>query len=147
MNDPVERCPHCNATMVTYKHGLSKTLMTGLRSVMRSVDASGQFDIGKVELSHPERQNLPKLKYFSIIEKVGDADGHGGRWRVTDVGMRFVTGKLSLRKSRRTYRNEVVETFGDYVFITDVTGGWKYRPDYVRESRPFNPDPQQPLPL
>ena len=138
-NKEIERCPHCDAKMVEYKHGLSKVLMAGLRSVMRVVDGAGYFHIGKVELSHPQRQNLPKLKYFGIIEKVGDANGHGGEWRVTRTGMQFVTGQVSLQKSRRTYRNTVIEEMGDYVFITDVTEGWKYRPDYVRESQPHNP--------
>lgn len=134
-----ERCPHCNAKMVTYKHGLSKTLMAGLRNVMLVADKAGYFNIGKVALSHPQRQNLPKLKYFGIIEKVGDADGHGGEWRVTSAGMAFVTGQLSVQKMRRTYRNEVVEVLGEYVFITDVSGGWKYRPDYAREAKPYHP--------
>ena len=48
--------------------------------------------------------------------------------------------KARMRKKVWTYRGEFVRWDGGQVHITDVAGGWKYRPDYAREGRP-HPDP------
>ena len=138
-----KRCPHCDAKMVEYKHGLSKGLARSLYRISQHLDSNNEYHIAECSLTYSQRENSRKLKHWKIIEKLGDKDSKGGRWRVTDVGMEFLKGHIMLRKYVWTYRDEFVRFAGDRVYITELTDGWKYRPDYVRESVPRGPEDLQ----
>ena len=130
------QCPHCGAKMVEYKHGLSRGLAQALYRITQNLSSGNEFHIGECGMTYSQRENARKLQYWGVIEKIGDKDSKGGRWKITAVGMAFARGNARLRKSVWTYRGAVVRFEGDPVRITDLTDGWKYRPQYAQEAMP-----------
>lgn len=130
-------CELCGAKMVEYKHGLSKGLMRVLHKVIQACDGRiDEFEFKDIKLNYNEGSNFQKLRYWGLIEKVGDADGKGGIWKLTEKALSFSQGNLTLQKFARTYRGNWVAYEGENVGIEEITGGWKYRPDYAREALP-----------
>jgi hypothetical protein len=136
-----EICEHCGAKVVEYKHGLSKGLIVSL------VTFAQHGEVGKLselELSYSQRCNFQKMRYWELVEKVGDPDGKGGTWRLTDQGKRFLSGAVGLPKYVWTYRAKVRRYEGAEVSVGDVFKGewrYKYRPEYAREAQPVAETP------
>ena len=128
-------CEHCGATMVEYKHGLSKGLIRSLAIVAVAFKDTEPHEIKDMGLDYTNRCNFQKLRYWGLVEKVGDKDSKGGLWRITENGMAFVSGELSVPKFVWTYRGDIDRYEGKDIWITDVSEGWKYRPEYARESQ------------
>ena len=128
-------CPHCGAKMVEYKHGLSKSLCRSLAAVAIAFKDTQPHEIKDMGLDYNHRCNFQKLRYWGLVEKMGDQGSKGGLWRITEYGMAFVKGLTSLPRFAWTYRGEVERLEGEQIMITDVSGGWKYRPDYAKESQ------------
>jgi len=122
--------------MVEYPHTLSKGILRGLVKVIRARGPYDRFHISVCDLTYSERENLRKLQYWGIIERVKSEGPKGGWWLLTVRGMDFAKGIISLPKKVWTYRGKVQRYEGNHVFITEITGGWKYRPDYAREAVP-----------
>ena len=135
-----ELCPHCDAKMVEYCHSLSKSLARVIFRITQNFDAERRFHVGSIGLTNSQINNTQKLRYWDIIAKEPDASAKGGHWKLTDAGLAFAEGRIPMRKKVWTYRGEFVRWDGGQIHITDVAGGWKYRPDYAREGRP-HPDP------
>ena len=145
MKTEPELCPACGAKMVEYPHSLSKSLVRAFYKAFRASDSSGFFKVSQVPgMTHSQQSNLQKLRYWNMIAKAPDASAKGGGWFITRRGRDFIEGRISLSKKVITYRAEVVKFEGAQVSVQDVTGGWKYRPDYAREGRPHPRDPNQP---
>ena len=131
-------CEYCGAKIVQYKHGLSKSLMRVLYRIIKDCNGEvGIFEFKNIKLSYNEGSNFQKLRYWGLIEKVGDDEGKGGTWMLTQTGLSFACGELSLQKFAKTYRGELVCHEGEDVKIEDITGGWKWRIDYAREAEPL----------
>ena len=128
-------CEHCGATMVEYKHGLSKGLCRSLAVVTLAFCDTEPHEIRDMNLDYSHRCNFQKLRYWGLVEKIGDKDSKGGLWRITEDGMKFAKGEISAPKFVWTYRGDVVRYEGEEIWITAVTDGWKYRPDYAAESQ------------
>lgn len=136
-----EFCHYCGAKMKEYPFTLRKGIV---RALVKWYKKNG-LEYGKkadVKLSRGEYSNWAHLRYWGLIEAL-PGDGRGGTWRVTQKGLDFITGKISLRKKVWTWRNKIQREEGQLTYIQDVTDGWKYRPDYAREGRPHDPDPDQ----
>lgn len=144
-----ELCPHCGAKMAEYCHSMSKSLARVIFRICQNLAAGDRgFHVGSCGFTNSQINNLQKLRYWSVIAKAPDATAKGGNWILTDVGLAFARGVLELRKKVWTYRGEFVRFDGERILITDVSDGWKYRPEYARESRPHRDHPDQPeLPL
>jgi hypothetical protein len=140
---PAELCPHCDAKMVEYCHSLSKSLARVIYRITQNLDRERRFHVGSIGLTNSQINNTQKLRYWDIIAKEPDASAKGGHWKLTDAGLAFAQGRIPMRKKVWTYRGDVVRFEGGEVWIMDVAGGWKYRPDYAREGRPHDPDPNQ----
>ena len=142
-------CPHCGAKMSEYCHSMSRSLARVIWRICQTLVAGERgFHVGSCGFSNSQINNLQKLRYWGLISKAQDATAKGGNWILTDVGLAFAQGRIQIRKKVWTYRGEFVRYDGDQVLITDVAAGWKYRPEYARESRPHRDDPVQPeLPL
>jgi len=133
----VEICEHCGAKTVEYKHGLSKSLMRAFIKFVIAVDCQpwGIADFSALDLTYSQGSNFQKLRYWKLIEKVGDPEGKGGQWRLTSRGAAFAKGGIWLPIFAWTYRGDVTDHEGDLKTIDQITGGWKYRPEYAREAR------------
>lgn len=143
MKEP-ELCPHCGAKMVEYCHSLSRSLARVIFRICQAIGPDRRFHVGSIGLTNPQINNLQKLRYWGIIAKERDASARGGNWILTDRGLEFAQGRIALRKKVWTYRGDFVRFDGAQIIITDVSDGWKYRPDYAREGRPHRDDPDQP---
>lgn len=120
--------------MVEYKHGLSKSLM---RCLVKLCDAGGgPLNISDdITLTKSQYTNVAKLAYWSITEKANPHGGErGGVWKVTRIGWQFIRGEISLPKWVRVYRGDVVKKSARGIYFDEVTGGWKYKPQYAREA-------------
>lgn len=96
--------------------------------------------VADLDLTQGEYTNFAKLAYWNLARKANpNGAERGGIWQITDTGMRFVTGQISLPKKVWVYRNEVVLKEEKTVGIEDITGGWKYKPHYVREREDHTP--------
>jgi hypothetical protein len=122
--------------MVEYAHTLSKGIVRAFVKAIMHAAPRRTFDISEVDLSYSQRENIRKLQYWGLMMKVNDQKQKGGRWLITDRGMRFAEGKTFLPAKVWTYRGKVQRFDGKDKYITDITGGWKYRPDYAREAVP-----------
>lgn len=134
----VNRCPHCDAKMVEYRHSLSKNIVSCLWVFLRR---GGVIEFSKIndEMTFNQKNNFQKLQYWGLIQKVRDDSGVrlGGFWALTSLGADFLKGHVNLAKSVWTYRNRRVRYDGDMVSISDL--GWEpYRrqADYVADERP-----------
>jgi hypothetical protein len=139
----VKRCPCCDAKMVEYKHSLSKLLMLSFIKVVKFVEPCRRYSFSSITnpesplLTLNQATNLHKLRYWNLIEKPSDDDRQkGGDWLITDSAIDFITGRSVLQGSVWTYRGKVQRYEGDPVNVTDITGGWKYRPEYAFEAQP-----------
>lgn len=136
-----ELCDHCGAKVVEYKHGLSKGLVASLVTFAQRGDAMKLAEAG---LTYPQRCNFQKLRYWELVEKVGDPAGKGGTWRLTEQGKKFLSGAVGLPHQVWTYRGRVRRYEGAEVTIRDVfKGEWRYtyRPEYAREAQPIAETP------
>lgn len=131
-----KKCPHCNAPMVEYKHGLSKGIVRAFIKAVRRAHPGQAFTISECGLTYSERENLRKLKYWGLIKKASTNKDKGGDWIITDRGMRFARGTTFLPCKVWTYRGVVQRFEGKDKYIQDITGGWKYRPEYASEAMP-----------
>jgi hypothetical protein len=136
VSEPVKTCPHCGAKMVEYKHSISKGLARALAKVVRATRGRSRFEISECGLTYSERENIRKLQYWGLITKAPTNSGKGGEWIITTIGMDFLKGTIKVQKSVWTYRGETIRFEGPHINITEVTDGWKYRPDYAREAEP-----------
>jgi hypothetical protein len=133
-------CDHCGAKMVEYKHGLAKGLVRSLAKI--GLAGGGPLNIAdELKLTKSEYTNFGKLKYWGLVEKTNPEIERGGIWRVTETGWAFLRGNIKLSPHVWTYRNRVVRYEGGSITIDEVTGGWKYRPEYAREARPAGAGP------
>ena len=134
MEEP-KTCPTCGAKMVEYKHGLSKGLCRALAKAWSAFSDTQPHEISEMGLDYNHRCNFQKLRYWGLVEKVGDPTGKGGRWRVTSDGVKFLMGALRVQKAVWTYRGDAVRFEGPMVSHSDVTGGWELRTDFARNAQ------------
>ena len=140
-----KRCPHCGASMAEYRFGLN----TGLIGVLRKLydyesEIGGPAKMDDLGLSYAQRTNSQKLAYWNLAHR--EHDVKAGYWKITETGQRFIEGRERLHKYVWTYRGEVQRFDGDFVRITDIQDGYKYRYHYQSTERMNHADsPQQDL--
>lgn len=133
-----ETCPHCGASMVEYKHGLSKGLLIGL---LRLFEKGRPVNLKFLQLSRNQWDNFQKLRYWGLVEKYrvknpNSDEQKGGVWTITAAGIDFCTGKLAVPRYVWTYRGDAKRFDGVPVKIADVDEGYRKRLDYAREAVP-----------
>jgi hypothetical protein len=140
MKRPIERCPHCDAKMVEYRHPLSKGLVRCLAKL--ALAGGGPLSISDdLKLTKSEYTNFGKLQYWGFVEHASPEIERGGIWQVTANGWAFLRGEISVSRVAWTYRGGVVRYEGPKITVDLVTGGWKYRAEYAREARSVAPLP------
>lgn len=127
-------CPECGAKLVEYKHGLAKGLVRGLWKLGKG--GLGPQEIASIGLSKGEYTNFAKLAYWDLVKKISDDSGKGGRWQLTRQGQAWLAGEIRLQRFCWVYRKVVQRYEGPWLSIDDVTGGYKYKPEYAREAVP-----------
>jgi hypothetical protein len=129
-----KHCEHCDAPMVEYKHGLSKGLARGLYRIASA--GGGPINLNELNLNISQQTNFYKLRYWDLVKKSDTDSEKGGVWELTTKGWEFVKGAIWIPQTAVSYRGEFVRFEKGDIGITDITDGWKYRPDYARGSEP-----------
>lgn len=134
-----DRCPHCNAKMVVYKHQLNKGMVLALLVIH---DRGGLIEFYEFNhiLTYIQRNNFQNLQYWGLVEKVKDADGsrRRGKWGLTGLGYDFIYGEKKVPIRVQTYRSSTVSQSPETVFINDLSDGpYRRREDYVEDQIPF----------
>lgn len=125
----VQHCPHCDAPIVEYKHGLSTGLARGLRLLAEA--GGGPLNLNELGMTISQQTNFQKLRYWGLVEKSDPSSEKGGVWNITEDGWEFLRRETGMRKFVYTFRGEVVRYEGASISIDEITDGWQYRPDYA----------------
>lgn len=133
MADDVQRCPHCGAKMVEYRHALNAPLLRALAKLYRHGRA---VNLRELKLDRNEWDNFQKLKYWDFVYQVEvNGERKKGVWWLTRRGGAFVRGELSVQSGVWTYRGRRTRYDGQPVYVDDyLDAEWKQRPAYARES-------------
>jgi hypothetical protein len=133
------KCPHCEAKMVEYKHSFSKALAVGLGRL--HFFAGGPINIKNLGLTRNQWDNFQKLRYWGLVGKATKEDGTraGGEWVLTQKGFDFIQKGIGIPKSVWTYRGDPVRFEGDTCFyLDDHEPKYKRRTKYAEEALPHS---------
>lgn len=118
------RCPLCAQFAKRYRRKLNKRMIKALRLLVQS-GAALDFVHAPTVLSTaagPAR-DPGMLALFNLVEElqvVRDDGGRAGYWRVTEAGLAFLRGKLTLPKYALVYDGRRLGYTGDPVSINTV---------------------------
>lgn len=146
MSEEPEICSACGAKIVEYKHSLSKSQAVALQ-LFAEAAGDGPVHLKEVAFTRSQWINFQKLRYFGIVRRVtvGDAQ-RSGVWEMTDLGWRFLAGKVAVTARVWTYRGEVVELDEREVYIHELTGGYARSEEYAATARAHRRLPRRPKP-
>lgn len=126
-------CDECGAKMVEYKHHLNEPLVIALRRLVEA--GGGPINLKMLGLTRNQWDNFQKLRYFDLVEQYClEGQRKRGIWRVTHVGLTFVTHKVAIPPTAVTYRGERVRYEGVPIFISEVTGLYRPAADWAFEA-------------
>lgn len=119
--------------MVKHVHTLNKGM---LQALIKISDFKIPVNLKDLDLTFNQRDNFQKLRYWNLVRKSYNAEGKriGGHWEITELGLRFVNGEISMPQSAITYRGEVVEYKGENKYFSDVKELYKRSEDYSRDA-------------
>lgn len=126
-------CPACEQICKRYTRKLSSSMAYGLYLIYKlSVNRENQWihleDEFKKLTDVPSaiRGDLPKLRYWSLIEKLehakDDGNPNSGFYRITKAGEDFINGKSSVRKYVKIYNNQLYGFDGDFTTFKQALG-------------------------
>jgi len=127
----VEYCECCGAKVVKYWHRLNKGLCGAIIKIYSQV-GKNPIKISDI-LTHNQSCNFQKLKYWSLVEKVGD-QGKGGQWKLTEDAEAFIKREISLPKKAQTFRGKTVSFSPENVYINEIFEGYQFKEDYLKEA-------------
>jgi len=134
----IEICDCCGAKLVKYRHRLNKLLLSALTRIYEK-NKTEPFHLGEQGLTHSQRDNFQKMRYWQLVEKWQNEEGDrkGGYWKITSTGELFIKGQISIAPIVWTFRAKFVSAEGAQVYIKEVFEGYEYRGDYIDNARPF----------
>lgn len=128
-----DKCPHCGAKMKIYRHDLNRP---SVKSIDKLAIIGGTASISHIGLSHSQICNFHKLKYWGLVESLGE-----GVWQLTRRGYGFIRDIEAVPKTVYTFHGEVKEYRGELVMARDyIESEYKHRKDYAIESTSASKD-------
>lgn len=118
------QCPACDQLAKEYLRKLNSSNTFGLIEMFR---IHGQ-DWGHVPTTTTLARlggEFARLALWGLVEELSEPRPDGGRagwWRVTDRGVQFIRGEISLPAYARVYNGRLVELQGDEISITEALG-------------------------
>lgn len=111
------RCPCCGQHAERYRRRVSAAMV---KTMGRMLVAGESAPTGMVHLPDikQESRDVATCAYFDLIQREGGSAGRTGYWRVTDLGRRFLEGKVSVPKYAFVYNGEV-RGFSDEAVTVD----------------------------
>lgn len=138
-------CPCCNRNSKPGKRRFSSNIARVLMLLYKLYleDPDGFFHIERVILSlglkNTLRGDFAKMKHFSFIEqapgKRKDGNTKNGYWKITEIGVMFVEGKLLVPKEFRIYDDALYWVSEETISIMDAlrSKGFDYNEMMDRE--------------
>lgn len=122
-------CPHCKRKMIVYRRNIRKNMIYCLR---RLYEKFGRFAAKVVAID--ERANIiadfPKLEYWGLIrESVTEKN----RWHITDKGVMFLEGRISVPKYKWVYNGELQQDPPDAK--VEMIRVWDINPDEMSKAK------------
>jgi hypothetical protein len=102
-------CPGCGQHAKMYRR---KITAAAVRTLAKMYATHGQEFLHLPSLRGVAENGEAKLRYWGLVEDmnaVRDDGGHAGYWRVTDQGVRFLRGEITVPKYALVYNGELVE--------------------------------------
>ena len=127
-------CECCGAKMVEYRHSFNYALAFCLHRIYLE---ENPVNIKTLDLHTYQWNNFQKLQYWGLVEKAFDHSGDRikGMWSITERGIKFVEGRIKIRKSVWTYRSEPLRADGNEILFDDVHDkSFKRASTYAEES-------------
>ncbi len=107
------------------------------------LDAGRPVRLSSLPLTRSQIDNAQKLRYWGLIEKHlqpgQNSDSKGGVWRITDVGLQFMSGRLRVPRAVWTFRGRPVRVEGGDVLVGEVDPQYRQRSDYSADARRHMP--------
>lgn len=105
-------CPCCQQTAKVYKRTIHSGMAMQIIRIWKAgrSRAGGWVPVDEI-YAHGSSGDYAKLRFWGLVEAedarsaTANASGH---WRVTDLGIDFVLGKLAVARYVHVYNNEVV---------------------------------------
>jgi hypothetical protein len=113
--DDFSFCPCCGQKIVRYKHGLNRTLVSGLWHLH---NAGGRARIDKLGMTLSESTNFQKLRYFKLAKPAGAESNN--EWILTRAGLEFLQGRLKVSRFVFTKLGNPVAESIERIFIHEV---------------------------
>jgi hypothetical protein len=131
VDNKVDKCPFCEASLKEYWHKLTPMLVGSLVKMKQEIIKKGENKVhlqNDLLLSKTEYNNFQKLRFHGLIAHCKDKDGgrDSGSWLLTSRGNDFVKGELAVPSRVRTFRNTVIDHDSKNVYIRDVIGSTPY---------------------
>lgn len=123
------RCPCCGQNVKLYKRKLTSAMAYALILIKKS-GHKGFFHVENYlkdqDCPSSIRGDFAKLSLFGLIERhVGkreDGSNRNGHFRITDAGMDFVSGKMSVKSHVHIYNNIVMGFSDTTITIREALG-------------------------
>ena len=135
MSEPVEKCPHCGASMKAYWHVLTPILVRALIKFRQSVLEKGKNQVHLIkdmkgksyELAPYEWKNWTKVRFHGLAAKYKvDGKWKRGYWLLTARGANFLNGQIQIPCNVKTFRNKVIDHSAFLTTVQDVIGSTPY---------------------
>lgn len=141
--DYSEECPHCHSRIVAYSHNLNAPLVMAFCKLVEFYMENGRAcNVNKeLGLDHNQLANFQKLRYFGIVENLGQ-----GEWFPTRLGLAFYQGEETVQNPAGSFNNEALAMTHPawqthkgrvgQIFISEILQDWPYkkRPEYQAEA-------------
>ncbi len=137
----VKICKECGAKLMEHPHSLSAGLVSGLKKLAA---VKNPINLKKLDLTRSEWYNFQKLKYWKLIVKAKREDGSNitGEWQVTDIGKKFVAGRIKVPRKVYTFRGKATRWVGPSISIggAEMIKRYKKKEDYAAGAIPHESD-------
>lgn len=104
------RCPCCNQFVKVYKRGINSTMA---RILIQFYHKGGHNEFKHIPTIMPNVNSgdFAKLRYWNLIEEMpntNEAKRTSGFWKITDSGVAFVEGRLTVAKKAHIYNQKLL---------------------------------------
>lgn len=128
-------CPFCGHKSIEYTHSFNKGLAAFLYKLRKHNRPCKTDDL---DLTYSQRTNSQKLRYWGLaIPYINDQEAKKKRgvWQITQKGIDFVEGRISIQRQAIVRENKVVRFKGKHIYFCDVYEGYQYRSDFQKQAR------------
>lgn len=117
------RCPCCGQNARVYERSIYSTMARDLIKMYRAAETSWAHVPSTI---NARGGDLLKMRYWHLLEGQeavrDDGSSRNGSWRITDKGVRYLLGQISVPKTARVYNDRCLELKGSPVTIYDALG-------------------------